>query len=229
MIYANTGMDFPKSLNAISPDRLDQFILVGDSIKKEISDFNIQGKSLTAKYSLEKPGSYVVAASIKPKEIKLTAKEFNEYLLHDGLGDIYKLREKEGLLDNDAIEHYDKYPKTIIQVGTIVDDTPTKPLNLPIEILPVINPYKLKRGDKLTVIVLFRGKPLANAELAWTYPHQGEKFAGTTSSDDEGKAVIPLEKVGPYVIRLTHMEWVKKKNHQWESYWSSLTFEVLPD
>ena len=92
VIYANTGMDFPKSLNAISPDRLDQFILVGDSIKKEISDFNIQGKSLTAKYSLEKPGSYVVAASIKPKEIKLTAKEFNEYLLHDGLGDIYKLR-----------------------------------------------------------------------------------------------------------------------------------------
>ena len=28
-IFANTGMDFPKSLGAITPDRIDQFVLVG--------------------------------------------------------------------------------------------------------------------------------------------------------------------------------------------------------
>jgi hypothetical protein len=48
---------------------------------------------------------------LKPKEIKLTGKEFNEYLLADGLPNIYELRKKEGILDKDAVEYYSKYPK----------------------------------------------------------------------------------------------------------------------
>jgi len=77
--------------------------------------------------------------------------------------------------------------------------------------------------------VFFQGDPLPNTDIAWSYPGQGEEFAGTTKTDGSGQAVIPLEKTGPYVIRMTHMEWVKKPTHEWESYWTSLTFEVLSD
>jgi uncharacterized GH25 family protein len=171
----------------------------------------------------------VAVISLKPKEIKLKAKEFNEYLLHDGLSMIYELRKKKGILEKDAVEHYSKYAKTIIQVGNQLDDTATEPLIIPIEIVPRVNPYSLKRGDRLEVTVLFKGRLLCNAELAWTFPGQGEKFAGVTKTDNNGNALIPLVKTGPYVIRLTHMEWVEKKTHEWESYWASLTFEVLPD
>lgn len=228
-IFANTGMDFPNSLSAVTPDRVSEFILMGESGKENITDFEVQDKSLVTKLTFKKSGTYVIAVSLKPKEIKLSAEEFNEYLLHDGLPNTYELRKKEGILDKDAIEHYSKYPKTIIQVGTQLDETPTKPLNLPIEIVPQVNPYRLKLGDNLKVRVLLRGNPLSNAELAWSYPGQGEEFAGTTKTDTNGKATIPLVKAGPYVIRLTHMEWVKKQTHEWESYWASLTFEVLPD
>jgi uncharacterized GH25 family protein len=227
-VSANTGMDFPNSLSAVTPDRVDQFILVGKSVKKNITDLKIQGNSLVAKCTFKESGTYVVGVALKPKEIKLTGEEFNEYLLHDGLPNIYELRKKEGILDKDAVEHYSKYPKTIIQVGNKLDEMPMKPLGLPIEIVPGMNPYGLKLGDELEVTVLFQGKPLSGTEIAWTYPGKGEEFAGSKKTDKNGKAVIPLDKVGPYVIRLTHMEWVKKPTHEWESYWTSLTFDVLP-
>ncbi|NIM90970.1 MAG: DUF4198 domain-containing protein [Candidatus Aminicenantes bacterium] len=227
-IFANTGMDFPNSLSAVTPDRVDQFILAGKSIKEYVSDLKVQGNSLVTKYTFERTGTYVVGAALKPKEIKLTAEEFNDYLLHDGLPDIYELRKKEGILDKAAVEHYSKYPKTIVQVGKILDKTSIKPLGFPIEIIPRVNPYELKLGDDLEVTVLFQGKPLSNAEIAWSYPGRGEEFAGSKKTDENGLAAIPLVKAGPYVIRLTHMEWVKKETHEWESYWTSLTFEVSP-
>lgn len=227
-ISANTGMDFPNSLSAVTPDRIDRFVLVGESEKKDIAEFAVEGNSLAASCLFEKAGTYVAAAALKPKEIKLTAKEFNEYLLADGLPDIYELRKKEGILYKDAVEHYSKYPKTIIQVGDKMDNSPIKPLGLPIEIVPQVNPYELKKGDELEVLVLFQGRPLPNAKIAWSFPGQGEAFAGSTKTDDKGLASIPLIKAGPYVIRLTHMEWVKMATHEWESYWTSLTFEVLP-
>lgn len=227
-IFANTGMDFPNSLNPVTPDRVTQFILEGKTGKKELTDLSVQGNSLITTYTFKKPGTYVLAIALKPKEIKLTAEEFNEYLLLDGLTSVHEFRKKEGILDEDAIEHYSKYPKTIIQVGNQLDLTATKPLGLPVEIVPQVNPYELKLGDKLPVSVFFEGNPLPKAELSWSYPGQGEKFAGTVETDKNGKATIPLTKTGPYVIRLTHMEWVKKPTHEWESYWASLTFEVLP-
>ena len=225
-ISANTGMDFPNSLNPVTPDRVAQFILAGKTGIEELTDLSVQGNSLITAYTFEKPGTYVLATALKPKEIKLTAEEFNEYLLLDGLTSVYEFRKKEGILDKDAIEYYSKYPKTIIQVDNQLDQTAMKPLNLPVEIVPQVNPYELKLGDKLPVSVFFKGNALPKAELSWSYPGQGEKFAGTVETDKNGNATIPLTKTGPYVIRLTHMEWVKKPTHEWESYWASLTFEV---
>jgi uncharacterized GH25 family protein len=225
-ISANTGMDFPNSLSAITPDRIDKFILVGKDERTDLTNFSEVGNSLVVNHKMKNTGTHVIAAALKPKEIKLTAEEFNEYLLHDGLSNIYDLRKKEGILDQDAIEYYSKYPKTIIQVGEVLDESPTRPLGFIIEIVPKANPYSLKLGDDLKVAVLFKDKALPNAELAWSYPARGEEFAGSTKTDENGEAVVPLTKAGPYVIRMTHMDWVKKNTHDWESYWASLTFEV---
>jgi len=229
LISANTGMDFPNSLSAATPDRFDRFVLVGESVREDLKDYRIEGNSLTSRIKCEKPGTFVIGAALKPNEIRLTAAEFNEYLQLDGLPGIYQLRKQEGILDKDAVEHYSKYPKTIIQVGDRLDETPTKPLGLILEIVPQVNPYRLKRGDSLDVAVLFKGKPLPNAEIAWSFPGQGDKFAGSSKTDVQGKASIPLVQVGPYVIRLTHMEWVKLPTYEWESFWTSLTFEVPGD
>lgn len=228
-IYANTGMDFPASSSAVTPDRVTQFFMVGNDYRFDISDLVIKDKSLTTSCTFEKPGTYIVATAIKPKEIRLSAKEFNEYLEHDGISNILELRKTERILDKDAVEFYSKYPKTVIQVGDSMDDTPSRPVGLTIEIVPKVNPYTLKMGDELPITVLFRGKPLAGIDLAWSHPGLEGKVAGWTKTAPNGDALVPLVKRGPYMIRLTHMEWVKKQTHEWESYWTALTFEVKTD
>lgn len=226
ILSANTGMDFPNSVSAITQDRIDKFFVLGRFGRKVLTKFKVAEKSLITKLNFETEGTYIVAAALKSKEIKLSAEDFNQYLLHDGLNDVYNLRKKENILDRDAVEYYSKFPKAIIQVGEKIDETPIQPANLIFEIIPTINPYKLKEGDSLWVTVLYRGNPLVNAELAWSYPGRGEEFAGSTRTNSLGQAKIPLERSGPYVVRMIHMEWVKKKTHEWESYWTSLTFEV---
>lgn len=223
---ANTGMEFPKSVSAITPDRIEKFFVFGRFGKNEVTKFKVKENSLITELNFDMEGTYIVAVSLKPKEIKLKAQEFNQYLLQDGLGEIYNLRKKENILDQDAVEHYSKFPKSIIQVGKKIDDTPIRPANLILEIIPTVNPYKLEVGDSLWVSVLYYGDPLINAELAWSYPGRGAEFAGSTRTNEFGKAKIPLERSGPYVIRMIHMEWIKKKTHEWESYWASISFEV---
>ena len=227
-IFANTGMDFPDSLSAVDPERVAQFLMKGRFGEKDITEYEVKDNSLITESVFEQPGTHILAMALKPKEIKLTAEEFNEYVLHDGLPEIYDLRKKEGILDKDAVEYYSKYPKTIIQIGERLDNSILEPIGLDLEIIPLENPYSLKIGDDLPVKVLFKDEPLENAEVAWSYPGRGEEFAGSTKTDSNGKAVIPLEKAGPYIIRAIQMEWVKKDTHEWESYWASLTFEVLP-
>lgn len=226
VVFGNTGMDFPNSLNPVEPERVEAFFIIGSSGKKEIASLRVEGNSLAADLSFDKPGTYIIAAAVKPKEIRLSAKEFNEYVLLEGLKRIHDLRRKEGILEKDAVEYYSKFPKAIVQVGDSPDDTPLNPAGLTLEIVPKVNPYRLKAGERLEITVLFRGKPLPGAEFAWSYPGSDKEYAGSVVADDSGTASVSLEKAGPFMIRTMHMEWVKNPTHEWESFWTSLTFNV---
>lgn len=226
VVFGNTGMDFPNSLNPVELGRVEAFFILGNSGKKDISALRVEGNSLAADLSIGQPGTYVIAAALKPNEIRLTAEEFNEYVLLEGLKRIHDLRRKEGILGKDAVEHYSKYPKAIVQVGDLLDETPMKPAGLTLEIVPKVNPYRLKAGDRLQVAAIFRGKPLPGAEFAWSYPGAGKEYAGSVVAGGSGEVFVPLEKAGSFMIRTMHMEWVKEPTHEWESFWTSLTFDV---
>lgn len=222
----NTGMEFPVSTAAVNPDRLSAFFVTGQSGEMTPEKFEEADNALVTKVTFSEAGTYVAATATKQREIKLTAEQFNDYLIHDGLKSVYELRKRENLLEEDAVELYAKHPKTIILVGGKLDDTPTKPVGMLIEIVPNVNPYSLKAGDYLEVTVLFRGEPLPGAEVAWSRPGTGEGFVGETRCDDKGVATIPLELQGPIVIRMIHMIRVDAATHGWESYWASVTFEI---
>ena len=220
------GMNFPVSLNAPTQERIVDSVVIGLQFKHSLTHYLTEGKSLVSEVTFNQSGSYMVGTTFKPAEIKMTADKFNRYLLHDGLSHIHALRKKKGLLNQDAIEHYTKLPKSLIQVGQKTDPSILNPIGLKLEIIPLQNPYRLQAGEQLEIKVLYKGQSLPLTDVSWSYPGQGHHFAGTRKTNQHGIVQIPLEQSGPYVIRLVHMEHVQKPTHEWESYWASLTFEV---
>ncbi len=101
-----------------------------------------------------------------------------------------------------------------------------KATGLPLEIVPLQNPFKLKIGDTLRVRVLFQGKALAEANLGWHRPGDGDTPAGTVRADTAGEALIPIAATGLMTIRLTHMTRPKTADYEWESFWTTLTFRI---
>jgi protein tyrosine phosphatase (PTP) superfamily phosphohydrolase (DUF442 family) len=224
---ANSGMDFPKSVNTVDPSKFKSRKLIlpsgaeGDLMAAG-SEENTGLMSCVPSMS----GVFIAAVQTEPKLISLDSSEFNAYLVSDGLPHIYRLRSEEGILDQPGRERYSKSPKAILQVGKGGGGDPTRIVGLPLEIVPLQNPFQLKVGDTLRVRVLFQGQTLADANLGWDHPDDGEPPSGTVRADSNGEALIPISRIGLITIRLTHMTRPKAIDYEWESFWTTLTFRV---
>jgi uncharacterized GH25 family protein len=89
--------------------------------------------------------------------------------------------------------------KGIVVVGSGGSDSAvTKAAGLPLEIVPAANPSSIKAGEKLSLTVLFNGKPLPAAKVTARYAGF-DKLAGASASayfsptDKDGKvSFVPL-------------------------------------
>ncbi len=226
-ILAHSGMDFPKSEHAPDPAKFTRRIVIHpDGKESPLEAAGTEGLSGLLTFRPVKPGLYVVAVETTPKLITLDADKFNSYLVSDGLPHIYLLRAKEKTLDQPGRERYSKSPKALLRVGKDRVGDATKAVGLPLEIVPMKDPFPLKSGETLPVRVLFQNKPLAEANLGWAHADEGEMPRGTVRTNAKGEALIPIAKSGLMTIRLTHMTRPKTKEYEWESFWTTLTWSV---
>jgi uncharacterized GH25 family protein len=230
-IEAISGTKFPKGDRAPDTAKFKRRLLVNpDGADGVLTAAGKKDQSglLTAELTAEpaRPGVYIAAAQTEPNLITLKAAEFNNYLVSDGLAHVYRLRHKEGTLDQPGRERYSKSPKAIFRVGTGGEGDPCRVVGLPLEIVPLRSPFGLKVGDTLRVRVLFQKKPLPGANLGWDAPGEGDEPLGTARTDAQGEALIPVAQTGLMTIRLTHMTRPKAKEYEWESFWTTLTFHV---
>jgi hypothetical protein len=227
-VQANSGEDFPTSEHAPDPAAfVKRRLVLPDGTPGVLEAAGKQDKSGLLRFEPAGPGVHLVAVQTSPKLITLAADKFNAYLISDGLPHIYKLRLAEKTLDRPATERYSKSPKALLRAGAGGGD-PGKVLGLPLEIVPLHDPFRLKTGATLRVRVLFRDRPLPDANLGWRHPGDGEWPRGTVRTDARGEALVPIGQVGLMTIRLTHMTQPKTAEYEWESFWTSLTFRV-PD
>ena len=226
-LLAHTGMKFPESLSAVTPDRLDGAWIVDADGRRDLKNATVDGNSLAFLARFENPGLALAAVAVKPKFIHLEAKDFNEYLEHDGLPQILELRKKRGELDKEGREMYAKFAKAILKVGESgPSDLATKPAGLRIEIVPLESPTRLSKA--LPVRVLFEGKPL---EGVFVYPlaESAEKYETGYETDADGKAEVPLKTAGLWSLHCIYMRPYAGKNEaDWESFFATVTFRVQP-
>jgi len=226
-VRVNVGTIFPESEHASDTSAFSQYIVAGPKAwTGKLSAQGKDGKSGLLRFDAGPAGVYAVAIETKPKLITLAADAFNNYLITDGLPHIYRLRAKEKTLDQPGRERYSRSPKALVQIGDAQSGDPCRALGLTLEIVPLRNPFALRAGETLGVRVLFRGKPLPEANLGWQRAGDGDLPRGTVRTDAMGEALVPIDRPGLMAIRLTHMTRPRAADYEWESFWTTLTFHI---
>nr|WP_298997079.1 DUF4198 domain-containing protein [uncultured Allomuricauda sp.] len=156
---------FEQSENIITRDRMLDASLIAQGKRTAIhtSQWKDQDSTITQlAFNTSEAGTYVVGVATKARNIELSAEKFNDYLEHDGVLDMLEQRTNDSLLDQDAVESYEKHIKAIYQVGDIKTNDWGTVLGYPIEFVPRANPYEKYSGEKLEIQLLLHSEPLSN-------------------------------------------------------------------
>ena len=221
---------FNRSDGLVARDRFHDISLVAHGDRKtgaESFSWRDEGKTTLMEIQTLEPGTYLVAASTKPREIDLKAAEFNDYLDHDGIPDTLADRRRDGELGKDVRERYSKHVRAIFQVGNKLTDDYKLPLGYPVEIIPQQNPYALKAGQTLTVLCTLDGQPLGNQFVVAGWESVGGKMQSTTTrTNQSGLAHFKLRAAGNWYVKLIQMSKLADEKLNYESKWATLTFAV---
>lgn len=167
-------------------------------------------------------GTYVAGASTRPRELDLTAEQFNSYLKEDGLPDVLEARRRDNELGRGARERYSKHVKAVFQVGAARSGEFGVVLGYPAEIVPLENPYSIASGATLRVRCLVDGRPVANQNVLWG----GASAERSTRTDSAGVARVTLDAAGKWYVKFIHMARANRAGLDYESKWATLTFET---
>ncbi len=230
---------FQLSENSITRDRVPDISVVSPAGRERIDTtaWLAEGDTTFLTMTTGEPGVYVIGASTRPRDLGLTAAEFNEYLEHDGIPDVLEARRRNNELDKDVWERYSKHVKAVFRVGEqkrwwqfwrSKEGTEYQtPLGYPAEIVPLMNPYELAVGDDIDVRCLVDGAPTANQYVMAGGEHDGEVFeVRGDRTDDEGVVRFTIDSPGKWYLEFINMVPSDADDIDYVSKWATLTFEV---
>lgn len=174
---------------------------------------------------IRQPGTHAIAFTNTSKFIELDPTKFLAYLKEDGLENVIKARQEQGTTQKNGRELYRRCVKTLIQSGTQTDNTYALNTGLPIEIIPLQNPYATRSGQLLEFQILFENKPLVGALVRyWNKNAQNQLTTGKQSSDAQGRVKFRVRAGGNMVSAVQMVPHTNPDEADWQSYWGSLTF-----
>jgi hypothetical protein len=221
---------FSKSEGAVARDRVGALTLAGPAGSTPLDTTALTARNDTSFITLRTgdEGTYVLGLSVRPREIALTGEQFNGYLKEEGLDDVLAERTRSGSLAEPAKERYAKHVKAVFQVGLAHTEAWATPLGYPAELVPLENPYLLKRGATLRVRCLVDGQARADlVVLAGGRTRAGGRMPQLrVQSNAEGVASIPLATAGKWYVKFIRMHRSTEPGITHESQWATLTFEV---
>jgi uncharacterized GH25 family protein len=175
------------------------------------------------------PGTYVVVLETDDRaQSHLPAIRFNDYLKAEGLTPALEQRERMHRTDADGSEKYSRRAKSIVQVGRPEAGSAaqvTRPLGLPLEIVPEQSPYAEPRPATLPVVVVYEGRPLAGALVKLTNLEQDAAPLELHLTDQAGRATFTMPRSGTWLLNVI---WTKppasSRDSDFETIFSSLSF-----
>ena len=173
---------------------------------------------------LTEEGTHLVVMESNKAFIELEAEKFNAYLDEDGLTEIRFARERANALDKPSREFYSRHTKLLLQVGDKRDDTYRKVAGLPIEIVPLKNPYTLQKSEAVRFRILWQGKPLFGASVKVWNRFDNRTMIQNIFTEQDGTIETHLSNSGMWMISVVKMIPSQDKAADYRSYWGSLVF-----
>ena len=225
---------FTTSEGGVARDRLRDLSVASPSgvTHPDTSSWQASEKSSAWRIPVGAPGTYVLGASVRPRTLRLEAKDFNAYLREDGIPEVLERRRSRGELDRPAWERYSKHVKSLVQVGDLRSgaDVVGTAFGHPAELVPLDNPYALARGGVLRVRALVDGAPVpGQLVLAGGQTTAGKRIPERgVRTDQQGVARVPLHQQGVWYVKFIRMQPVTQAGDSvdYESKWATLTFAV---
>ena len=185
-------------------------------------------KSLEIRVPLSDPGIATIWLSLAPKSIELNRKEVQHYLQEIDAPALLTQAWYAGKGAKTWREVYAKHTKTFVVVGrggrTKADRSWSEPVGMPLEIVPEKDLTMLRAGDEFSVRVLRHGAPLGDFSVGIV--REGNTNRAFRKTDAAGRAVFRVTRAGKWLLRGTELRSSNKSGIDWESDFTTLSFEV---
>lgn len=179
--------------------------------------------------TLPAAGTHLLAIDTQPSEIVLEAAKFNAYLIEEGLETVAATRQASGTADAPGRERYRRNIKTLVQAGERRDTTYAVRTGQRLEIVPTTDPSRPAADGDVSFRVFFDGRPLSGTLVKLWHRRDGQLHTIRAKTDAKGKVTASLPWPGAWMASTVHMiAATGTRDHDWDSYWGNLTFEVPP-
>lgn len=176
-------------------------------------------------YTMIDQGTNLIAFHSTNSFIETEPAKFEEYLKENGLTNTLEYRDINNENGCNGRELYQRCAKTLIQVGEIKDQTFKIPTFLPIDIIPLSNPYLSKDKELFRAKVFYKSSPLSNSLVKVWHRTKGKTEKRDLKTDANGEIVFKIANRGKWMISAVQMERVNDNPIcDWQSYWGSLTW-----
>jgi uncharacterized GH25 family protein len=176
-------------------------------------------------YFMIDEGTNLIAFNSNNAFIEIEPAKFDAYLEEDGLTNALAYRRQYNETGCNGREFYQRCAKTILQVGPATDKTFATTTGLPIDIIPLSNPYELNNKETLKAKVLYKKTPLANTLVKLWHRMKNKTVMKELLTDVNGEVSFTVTTTGKWMISSVKMERLNDNPiADWQSYWGSLTW-----
>jgi len=180
-------------------------------------------------FHIKNPGTYfLVLQTDDSAQTHLPSIRFNDYLKAEGLTPALEQRTRLQRMDADGSERYSRCAKSLVQVGPSdagSQDEVSKPVGMPLEIVPEASPYSMPRSARLPVRVIYEGRALAGALVKLTDLNNDASPFETHQTDPDGRTTFVMPGSGAWLLNVI---WTKalppSDETDFETVFSSLSF-----
>lgn len=219
-VYSGKGFDSVNS-KLIPPSQLNSASLYLNSKPVDILS---SGKDAKALKLTAENGLFLVTANRELLIDNIEREEVMRQLSDEGFSDLVTKADDKEELNLKNIFNL----KTLMVASKPGGGVYSEVTGQELEIVPQQNPYKMKYGEDVTLLVLFKGKPLAKSRVEiYVRTINGSVIPSESITDRDGKIYLKLNRAGDWLLRTVNIEHTDNPDGKGADYirwFSALTF-----